>query len=289
MRQWCAWTAVVLLLVAGPAVRAEETSFLSNGVKIVYTIEGEGEPVILIHGFAANGLVNWRLPGICTELAKSYRVITPDNRGHGKSGKPHETSSYGIEMVEDVVRLMDHLKISKAHVVGYSMGGLIVHKLMVTHPDRLRSATIGGMGWLRDGDPGLPLFVDELANSCAEGKGIAPLISRLTPIGRPQPTAEELRALNLLIMAMNDGKALAAVARGFGGFTVTEQELLANHVPCQVVIGGLDPLKSRVEMMKEKRPDLKVVEIEGTDHMTTFSNPAFTRCLKEFLNRNGEH
>ena len=64
--------------------------FDSNGVKIHYTVEGKGEPVILVHGFAANADANWRVPGITEALAKEYQVICLDNRGHGLSDKPHE-------------------------------------------------------------------------------------------------------------------------------------------------------------------------------------------------------
>src|SRR5690349_10160902 len=101
--------------------RAEEQSFNSNGVRIHYYVEGKGEPVLLIHGFAVNAQLQWGLPGIIKDLAKDHRVITLDLRGHGKSDKPTEVKQYGTEMVEDVVRLLDHLKIKKAHVVGYSM------------------------------------------------------------------------------------------------------------------------------------------------------------------------
>ncbi|HEX72751.1 MAG TPA: alpha/beta fold hydrolase, partial [Candidatus Hydrogenedentes bacterium] len=87
--------------------------FDSNGVRIHYTVEGAGDPVILVHGFAANADLNWRLPGVTKALAKEFRVIALDNRGHGLSDKPHDPQQYGAEMIEDVVRLMDHLGIEK--------------------------------------------------------------------------------------------------------------------------------------------------------------------------------
>ena len=96
------------LLLADGLVRAEERSFDSRGVKISYTVEGRGEPVVLIHGFAINAQFNWALGGISKELAKNYQVIALDNRGHGKSDKPYDPKQYGMEMVDDVVRLLDH-------------------------------------------------------------------------------------------------------------------------------------------------------------------------------------
>src|SRR6185503_12895350 len=117
--------------------------------------------------------------------------------------------------------------------VGYSMGGLITHKLALRYPDRLLSATVGGIGWLREDNLDSKALIDQLAQSLDEGKGITPLIKRLTPIGKPQQSDEELRVTNIAIMAINDAKALAAVARGFHEFAISEKELLSNHVPTQ--------------------------------------------------------
>ena len=267
-------------------LRAEEGSFQSNGVKIQYTLEGEGPPVVLIHGFAASGLMNWGLPGISRDLAQNYQVITIDNRGHGLSGKPHDPKSYGMEMVNDVVRLLDHLNIKKAHVVGYSMGGLITHKLAIRYPDRLLSATIGGMGWMREGDPESQAFIDLLAKSFDEGKGIAPLIARLSPIGKPPKNDAEIQVINKTVMAFNDAEALSAVVRGFVDFAVSEKDLLSNTVPTLVMVGTLDPAKVGVDRMKEKLPKLNVIEIPGADHMTAFTSHEFNDSLKAFLAKN---
>jgi pimeloyl-ACP methyl ester carboxylesterase len=86
-------------------------------------------------------------------LAEGYLVIAMDVRDHDGPGKPKEDEAYGAEMMADVVRLLDHLNIQKAHVVGYSMGGMITMKLLTRHPDRVRSEILGGMGWLRQGGP----------------------------------------------------------------------------------------------------------------------------------------
>ena len=285
VRRWFV-AIVAILVVVGGSLRADEGSFDSKGVKVEYTVEGEGEPVVLIHGFAANGLLNWGLPGISKELAQSYKVITLDNRGHGKSDKPHDLNSYGMEMVDDVIRLLDHLNIRKAHAVGYSMGGLITHKLAIRYPDRLLSATVGGIGWFREDDLETKALIEQLAQSLDEGNGITPLIKRLTPVARSQPSDEELRIRNFAIMSINDAKALAAVARGFHELVVSEKELMTNRVPTQVLIGSLDPAKVGVDRMREKLPGLRVVEIPDTDHMSAFTSAEFRTALKEFLAKN---
>src|SRR5260370_26191796 len=134
-------------LFSNAGLCAQDLFFDSRGVKIHYTIHGKGEPVLLIHGFTVTYAIQWVYPGIASALTKNYQVIGFDCRGHGQSGKPHDAKMYGTEMVEDAVRLLDHLKIKKAHLVGYSMGGFIALKLAATHPDRVLSVTTGGAGW----------------------------------------------------------------------------------------------------------------------------------------------
>ena len=116
-------------------------------------MQGTGEPVILIHGLYASGQMNWGLPGVIADLAQHYQVIALDCRGHGQSDKPTGEGDYGVKMVDDVVRLMDHLDMASANLIGYSMGGLITLKLAVTHPERVHSVILGGMGWLKEGSP----------------------------------------------------------------------------------------------------------------------------------------
>lgn len=263
-------------------VKAKNGSFDSNGVKIQYVTAGEGEPVILVHGFTASAMMNWQQPGVFDALAKDYKVVALDNRGHGRSGKPHEKEKYGVEMVEDVVRLMDHLGIERAHIVGYSMGGFITGKLLATHPERLITATLGGAGWSRKDDARAEL-INELATSLEEGKGIAPLIRHLTPPGAPQPTEEQLAGMNQMILLMNDPLALAAVARGMGDLEMPEQALRDNKVPLLALIGDRDPLKDGVDAMEPVAANLKVVVIEGADHMSAFSRPEFIESLEAFL------
>src|SRR5262249_5072697 len=146
-------TAAVLFVLTPAAGFADDPgkgpTFDSNGVKIHYTVEGQGEPVVLIHGAFSSADLNWRLPGTVKALAAHDQVIALDVRGHGHSDKPAREEDYGVETAEDVIRLLDHLKIEKAHIVGYSMGGMIAMKVVTKHPDRARSLTLGGMGWFR--------------------------------------------------------------------------------------------------------------------------------------------
>lgn len=110
----------------------------SDGTRVYYMVQGAGEPVVLIHGYGVTASINWKLPGILPALARNYRVVALDVRGHGRSDKPHDPAEYGVNMADDVLRMLDHLNIETAHVIGYSMGGFILLKLAVEHPERIR-------------------------------------------------------------------------------------------------------------------------------------------------------
>jgi pimeloyl-ACP methyl ester carboxylesterase len=273
-----------LLLVVVPSVQAQDKYFDSAGVKIRYTDQGQGEPVLLIHGFGVNLDVQWGLPGVIKELAKDYRVIAFDCRGHGRSEKPHDPKQYGRELALDAVRLLDHLNVKKAHVVGYSMGAMITAKVLVMHPDRLRTATLGGAGPLRK-DKKQQRFAEQLGDSLDHGKGIAPLIEALTPAGKPKPSPEQVKAVNQVFVALNDTKALAAVVRGWMDLAVSDAELKANRVPTLALIGEIDPLKTGVDDLQGRLANAKTVVINGADHITAFTRPEFLQTLKAFLEK----
>ncbi len=277
-------TLLVLAAIFMTATRAgaEDAYFDSNGVKIHYVVEGQGEPVVLIHGFTANIDMQWKLPGILSKLKQDYQVIALDNRGHGKSDKPHDPKQYGPEMVNDVLRLMDHLSVAKAHIVGYSMGGFMTNYLVNHHPERVVTATLGGAGWSKANDERTE-FMSLLADSLENGKGIGPLIEQLTPANRPKPQPQEIEFVNKMVMANNDPKALAACIRGLRGVTVTATQLQANQVPTLALIGSDDPLKVGVDELAPVMANLTVEVIEGADHMTAFSSPKFIGDLELFL------
>lgn len=267
--------------LAFAADAVEDQFFDSNGVQIHYTVQGLGDPVVLIHGFTSSIDSNWRTNGIIDKLSSDFQVIALDTRGHGKSDKPHDAASYGTEMTEDVVRLLDHLEIDKAHIVGYSMGGFITLKLLTDHPDRFLSAVLGGSGWSEEGLEGL----DELAESLETGKGIGPLIEALTPEGQPVPSEEQMAMINQMLMATNDPLALAAVIHGMDDLEITEEQIRSIEVPVLALIGEIDPLRSTVDRLLEVHPEVEVVVLEGKDHMTAISDPALVDGMREFFIR----
>ena len=275
--------AALVALLAIPVLCAEDFFFDSGGVRIHYTVEGSGEPVLLIHGYSVSAASNWGAPGVIKGLSDKYQVIAIDNRGHGQSDKPHDPSAYGEKMAEDSIHLLDHLKIRKAHVVGYSMGGFITSEILTKHPDRLYTATLGGAGWRspQELEGYKPLF-SQLAESLEQGKGLGPLVVALTPPGQQPPAPEQMEAINKRMMAGNDPMALAAVMRAPQS-QVPEAKIRGNKIPVLALIGELDPLKTGVDRLDGMMPNLKIVVIPGATHMTAPGNPVFLTTLKAFL------
>lgn len=283
---------LIVTLVAGfplggqAQTTPEDKFFTSNGVKLRYVDVGRGEPVVLIHGFSSSLDAIWGNQGIIEKLSKDFRVIALDCRGHGKSEKPHDVASYGVNMIEDVARLLDHLAIRKAHIVGYSMGGAITGKFITMHPDRAISAVFGGssprMGWTAENERGS----EELALSLESGQGMRPLILRLAPPNEPKPSEEAIAQQSRAALGRNDALALAAVQRGNKDQVVRVAEVKALRMPLLAVVGSADPVKAGVDAFKQVKPELSVVVVDGATHSGARGVPArpeFFSAVHDFL------
>lgn len=261
----------------------KQSSFDSDGVQIRYLVTGreDGEPVVLIHGFAGNIERQWG--PVITALKTDFKCIGMDCRGHGKSGKPHDPEKYGIEMVRDVARLLDHLKIEKAHLAGYSMGAGIALRFAIEYPQRVLSITLGGGSGMLKGQEEL---IAAVADSLEKGNGLAPLITALTPKDRPAPTPEAIKIIDELVFAVNDAKALGAVARAATKEKLSDRPIAEIAAPIVVIIGAEDPLRSGVDQLKKLLPKTAEVVIDKADHMSAFRRQEFVAAIKKFLDEN---
>jgi pimeloyl-ACP methyl ester carboxylesterase len=244
-------------------------SFSGNGVRIAYIAEGEGEPVLLIHGFASNARTNWRDTGWMRFLSgHGFRAIALDNRGHGASDKLYDPESYtGPAMAEDAAALLDHLEIAKADVIGYSMGARIAAFLALAHPERVRSAVFAGLGANMIhgvGDP-RPIAAALLADDVS---GITGSHARGFRVFADQ-TKSDRRALAACIMATRD--------------RIPAQELGLLKVPVLVAVGTEDAVAGPARPLADAIPGAAALDIPGRDHMKAVGDRVFKEGVLEFL------
>ena len=243
----------------------------SGDVPIAFIDEGEGEPILLIHGFASNHRVNWVSTGWVGALkGAGRRVVALDNRGHGSSGKPHDPAAYGTPvMMEDARRLLDHLGIPRADVMGYSMGARITAFLALAHPERVRSAVLSGLG-----------------------------MGLVTGVGPPGPIAAALRAPSLDDVTDPTGRAFRLFADQTGSDrealaacisasrqTLTPEELARIRVPVLVAVGGKDDVGGDPHGLAALIPGAEAFVIPNRDHMKAVGDPSHKRAVLDFLAR----
>lgn len=264
--------------LVGQEMDSAERFFDSDGVRIRYIDRGEGEAVILLHGFALSAEVNWGLTGLLASLPEKYRMLALDQRGHGRSDKPHDPEDYGLAFVEDVIRLLDALEIEKAHVVGYSMGGTLALRLAADHPDRVRSVVIGGAGWAPPGTPlppGLQEWPAKIERIAEEGGS---LTDAMWLPGWPDPTPE-IRAF----LDSNDARALAAVLKAMPAADPTMASVRAIDVPVLAVIGEADFARTAVDALAGVKPDVEVAVLAGKNHATAVFDAELGQVVLNFL------
>jgi pimeloyl-ACP methyl ester carboxylesterase len=257
---------------------AVDGSFLgADGTRINYIVQGAGEPVILIHGYTVDSDWNWRVPGILDSIARDFRAIAMDVRGHGKSAKPHSRDAYGRNVLDDIGRLMDHLMIQNAHLVGYSMGGEITLAFVLAFPERVRKAVVGGAGWMATGDSKYELWQTRASLLEAIPPGVS-VSEHLFP-------GADLDESTRRTMDTNDPAALSAVASGMLRLALDEQALRDNLVPTMLVIGEHDQFKLSADKALQVGSRMEMTVLPGQDHLSAIADPEFARAVLAFLRR----
>lgn len=244
-------------------------TFKHGDVEIAYLDEGQGDPIVLIHGFASNREVNWAFPSwVSTLTGAGFRVIAHDNRGHGQSSKLYNPADYHTDkMAEDARALLDHLGIERADVMGYSMGARITSFLCAAHPQRVRSAILGGLGYKLIDGAGLP---EDIADALE-----APSLDDVTdPMGRTfRAFADQTKS---------DRRALAACIRG-SRQTMTPDEVAAIDTPTLIAVGTTDEVAGPADKLAALMPHAKVLDIPGRDHMRAVGDRVFKNGVLQFL------
>jgi pimeloyl-ACP methyl ester carboxylesterase len=246
-------------------------NFTRDGVEIAFLDEGEGEPIVLIHGFASNKEVNWVGPGWVSTLTRAgRRVIALDNRGHGQSSKLYDPAAYHSSiMAEDVRALIEHLGLPRADVMGYSMGARNTAFLALAHPERTRSAVLGGLGVRLVEGIGLP---DTIAEALEAPSGTV-----IT-----DPMAYLFRAF--AEQTKSDLRALAACLRGSRQM-LSRAEVGRIAVPLLVAVGSADPIAGSPEELAALIPGARALVIPGRDHMSAVGDRTYKNGVLEFLSK----
>lgn len=276
---------LILLLLAGTLAlllfhRAGGHYFDSGGARIFYTVQGSGTPVVLIHGVGANSDLNWRRPGVVRALARDFQVITFDLRGHGLSDRPSAPEQYGIQMVEDITRLMDHLEIRRAHVAGYSLGGFIALKAASLHPERFLSVAICAAGWKNPDDPSpIPNPYRPPETPAAGPVSQASVFA----LAAPKPLFHRIR--NRIGDYLMDPVVKKALKRSYPDLAVYRPSLEKNPVPMFCVIGTRDGFLPLARDLAANTAHIEVREVPGAGHFTLPFSRVFKNSLREFFSR----
>jgi pimeloyl-ACP methyl ester carboxylesterase len=244
-------------------------SFQHDGVEIAFLDEGAGEPIVLVHGFASNAMVNWVSTGWVATLTKTgRRVIALDNRGHGASSKLYDPAAYRTSlMAGDVRALLDHLGLARADVMGYSMGARIAAVLALEQAAYVRSAIMGGLGIHLVAGAGLPPAIADALE--------APALDDVhDDFGRMfRAFAEQTKS---------DLRALAACIRG-SRQTLTPEQVASIRAPVLIAVGTKDVIAGSAHELAAIIPNARALDIPGRDHMLAVGDKVFKEGVLKFL------
>lgn len=268
---------LAMRLVLGAEGRTAEgpdmNRFRHDGLELAFIdhapVSGMGEPVLLVHGFASNHVVNWvNTLWVKVLLDAGRRVIALDNRGHGASDKPHRIEAYHTDrMAADAAALLRHLHIGRADVIGYSMGARITAFLAAAEPDLVRSATLGGLGL-------------KLVEGVGLSTGIADALEAPSLADVTDPQGRMFRAF--AESTRSDLVALAACIRG-SRQTLAVEQLARIRAPFLVCVGTTDTIAGDPHALARLIPGARAVDIPGRDHNLAVGDKVFKQAVLAML------
>jgi pimeloyl-ACP methyl ester carboxylesterase len=292
-----------------------------DGIRIAFHDEGQGPPVILLHGFGVDGLGQFgdfeRIlpilekrqemfrevfggapplpnpplegrPGVVRALqAVGARTILPDMRGFGASDKPREKTAYADSaMSRDVIALIDHLGLDAVDVIGFSMGAGVAARLLILRPPNVKSAILAGIG-----DYAIEETVMEFpANWPIPDSVPRPITAqvwaeegaRILEQGEIVPGHLASATLIAARVTGADPKVLAAVIRGHVARTLPVDGLQKIDIPVLILNGKSDVANKKIAGLLKEIPKARSAECEGDHHSTPYQ-PTFHQAVVQFF------
>jgi len=249
-----------LSATAGPP-QASDGFVDAGGIALHYRVLGEGPVVVLLHGVGGR-FDEARIRFLLDALRGRYRLIGVDVRGHGESGKPHDADSYGETLADDVIRVLDHLDVRDAHVIGYSMGGIIALDAVARHPDRFRSLTLLGQGWTS---------IAELEQMAASADELARTDTAALPDAERGPYRR------------NDVLAIAALVAAYPRLAVDSAALRRLDLPVLALLGSEDPRVLRASRLRAVLPTTRIEILPGRSHGSVIDDAGYAAAIRAFL------
>lgn len=247
-----------------------------EGIELRFRTLGSGPAVVLLHGYTGD-LTRWA--AVADELAQELHVVVPDLRGFGRSTKLHDALHAGPrEMASDIVRLLDHLELSRAHCVGFSMGALVAAHLALEHPRRVAGAVLVAGLFYPDVESGraelLPLVAAQ-----ERGEGLLPFLRWILPERDVAPLGE----VGDRLRASNDAGALIAALRAIPEQPLDWAAVERAATPITALVSRRDPLRAHSLALAARWPRARCVELDAGDHADVILAPEVREELRALM------